>query len=79
MATPIEMLKVKLQLQTQRAVSARQFAGPVDCARQVFRAQGVAGMWTGLSGSLLFRANFFWMFLSFEVRCVRPVRACTSD
>ncbi|KAF7985256.1 hypothetical protein HWV62_6379 [Athelia sp. TMB] len=65
-ATPVELLKVKLQLQTQRAVAARAFAGPVDCARQVWAAQGARGLWTGLSGSLLFRANFFWMFLSFE-------------
>jgi solute carrier family 25 carnitine/acylcarnitine transporter 20/29 len=65
-ATPIELLKVKLQLQLQRSSADRQFKGPIDCARQVVRAQGLTGLWTGFSGSLAFRSNFFWMFLSFE-------------
>ncbi|KAF8078725.1 mitochondrial carrier [Lyophyllum atratum] len=65
-ATPIELLKVKLQLQSQRSASDRQFKGPVDCARQIIRAQGILGMWSGFTGSLAFRSNFFWMFLSFE-------------
>jgi hypothetical protein len=58
---------VKLQLQSQKSASDRQFKGPVDCARQIIRTQGLTGMWSGLTGSLAFRCNFFWMFLSFEV------------
>ncbi|KAG6862400.1 hypothetical protein C0995_011840 [Termitomyces sp. Mi166 len=65
-ATPVELLKVKLQLQSQRSVAERQFKGPIDCARQIIRAQGYIGMWSGFTGSLAFRSNFFWMFLSFE-------------
>ncbi|KAH0590850.1 hypothetical protein H2248_000969 [Termitomyces sp. 'cryptogamus'] len=65
-ATPVELLKVKLQLQSQRSVAERQFKGPIDCARQIIRAQGLLGMWSGFTGSLAFRSNFFWMFLSFE-------------
>ncbi|KDR84904.1 hypothetical protein GALMADRAFT_233364 [Galerina marginata CBS 339.88] len=65
-ATPVELLKVKLQLQSQKSVSDRQFKGPIDCARQIIRVQGVTGLWTGFTGSLAFRSNFFWMFLSFE-------------
>ncbi|KAJ7630862.1 mitochondrial carrier, partial [Roridomyces roridus] len=67
LATPIELLKVRLQLQMQRAVSDRQFRGPVDCLRQLVRSQGVLGLWTGFSGGLLFRANYFYMFLAFEI------------
>ncbi|KAJ7783704.1 mitochondrial carrier [Mycena maculata] len=70
LATPIELLKVRLQLQTQKAVSDRQFKGPVDCARHLVRSQGLLGLWTGFSGGLLFRANFFYMFLAFEA-CMR--------
>ncbi|KAF8807322.1 mitochondrial carrier [Phlegmacium glaucopus] len=66
-ATPVELLKVKLQLQSQKAVSARQFKGPIDCAKQIVRVQGIWGLWSGFTGSLAFRSNFFWMFLSFEV------------
>lgn len=65
-ATPIELLKVKLQLQSQRSLSDRQFKDPIDCARQIIRAQGLLGLWSGFTGSLAFRSNFFWMFLSFE-------------
>jgi len=69
-ATPIELLKVRLQLQMQRSVSDRQFRGPTDCIRQLVRSQGFLGLWTGFSGGLLFRANFFYMFLAFEA-CMR--------
>lgn len=60
-------LVVKLQLQSQKAVVDRQFKGPIDCARQIIRMQGILGMWSGFTGSLAFRANFFWMFFSVEV------------
>jgi solute carrier family 25 carnitine/acylcarnitine transporter 20/29 len=60
-------LQVKLQLQSQKAVSSREFKGPIDCARQIIRVQGIGGLWSGFTGSLAFRSNFFWMFLSFEV------------
>ncbi|KAI0082268.1 mitochondrial carrier [Panus rudis PR-1116 ss-1] len=65
-ATPMENLKIKLQMQSQRSVADRQFKGPIDCARQVIRSQGILGLWTGFAGSLAFRANFLWMFGSFE-------------
>ncbi|KAF9076201.1 mitochondrial carrier [Rhodocollybia butyracea] len=65
-ATPIEHIKVKLQLQSQRSVSDRQFKGPIDCIRQIWRMQGPLGLWSGFTGSVAFRCNFFWMFLSFE-------------
>ncbi|KAJ6519742.1 mitochondrial carrier [Mycena sanguinolenta] len=70
LATPIELLKVRLQLQMQKSVSDRQFKGPIDCAQHIVRSQGVFSLWTGFSGGLLFRANFFYMFLAFEA-CMR--------
>ncbi|OSD03179.1 mitochondrial carrier [Trametes coccinea BRFM310] len=66
LATPMEQLKVKLQLQLQRSTSDRQYKGPIDCIRQIVRAQGVLGLWIGFTGSLAFRSNFLWMFGSFE-------------
>ncbi|KAF8213125.1 mitochondrial carrier [Mycena galopus ATCC 62051] len=72
LATPIELLKVGLQLQMQKSVSDRQFKGPIDCAQQLVRSQGVFSLWTGFSGGLLFRANFFYMFLAFEA-CMRAL------
>ncbi|PPQ92717.1 hypothetical protein CVT25_014023 [Psilocybe cyanescens] len=57
-ATPVELLKgidnfyatVKLQLQSQKAVSDRQFKSTIDCARQIIRVQGVTGLWSGFTG-----------------------------
>ncbi|PCH33733.1 mitochondrial carrier [Wolfiporia cocos MD-104 SS10] len=66
LATPMELLKVKLQMQLQRSVADRQFRGPIDCARQTVQSQGITALWTGFTGSLAFRSNFLWMFLSFE-------------
>ncbi|KAH9944287.1 mitochondrial carrier, partial [Epithele typhae] len=67
-ATPIEHIKVKLQLQLQRSAADRQYRNPIDCIRQIVRAKGMLGLWTGFTGSLAFRSNFFWMFGSVEVR-----------
>ncbi|KAG8750791.1 hypothetical protein FRC14_000219 [Serendipita sp. 396] len=66
LATPVELLKVKLQVQYQARKSDRQFSGPIDCMKQVIRAQGIRGLWRGFAGSLAFRANFFWLFISIE-------------
>ncbi|KAI8990540.1 mitochondrial carrier [Trametes punicea] len=66
LATPMEQLKVKLQLQLQRSTADRQYKGPIDCMRQIVRAHGMLGLWTGFTGSLAFRSNFLWMFGSFE-------------
>ncbi|KIY65131.1 mitochondrial carrier [Cylindrobasidium torrendii FP15055 ss-10] len=66
LASPMELLKVKLQLQTQRKASERQFRGPIDCARKIIRVQGIRGLWSGYTGTVVCRTNFFWMFFSFE-------------
>lgn len=66
-------LLVRLQLQLERSSSDRQFRNPIDCTRQVIRTQGIPGLWTGFTGSLALRSNFFWMFLSFEVRGLSPI------
>ncbi|KAH6917486.1 mitochondrial carrier domain-containing protein [Coprinopsis sp. MPI-PUGE-AT-0042] len=65
-ATPVELLKVKLQLQAQKRIAERRFTGPVHCMREIVRAQGPLGLWSGFSGTVASRVNFFWMFFSFE-------------
>jgi solute carrier family 25 carnitine/acylcarnitine transporter 20/29 len=76
LATPFELLKVKLQMQQENSPADRQFKGPIDCARQTVRAHGVLGLWTGFTGSLAFRSNFLWMFLSIEwlMRCFSQLK-----
>jgi len=53
-------------MQMQRGITERDFKGPIDCVRRVIQVQGVRGLWSGFTGSLAFRSNFFWMFLSVE-------------
>ncbi|KAI0801153.1 mitochondrial carrier [Fomes fomentarius] len=67
LATPMEQLKVKLQIQVQKDTADRLYKGPLDCARQIVKSHGALGLWTGFTGSLAFRTNFLWMFGSFEV------------
>ncbi|KAM0748561.1 mitochondrial carrier [Meredithblackwellia eburnea MCA 4105] len=63
-ATPIEGLKAKLQMQT---IGPKLYTGPIDCARQIIRANGVQGLWRGFGATLLFRSWFGAMFGSYEV------------
>ncbi|CAD6886611.1 unnamed protein product [Tilletia laevis] len=81
--SPIELLKTKLQMQTQRvslhlpgrgasasvgtAATAPQFKGPIDCAAQIVRAHGVLGMWHALPATLLFRSSFAVMWVSYDI------------
>jgi solute carrier family 25 carnitine/acylcarnitine transporter 20/29 len=70
---------VKLQMQQENSPADRQFKGPIDCARQTVRAHGVLGLWTGFTGSLAFRSNFLWMFLSIEVRVFSTSRRFSTS
>ncbi|KAL9940374.1 hypothetical protein V8E36_001079 [Tilletia maclaganii] len=79
---PIELLKTKLQMQTQRvslhlpgrataattaAGTPPQFKGPIDCALQIVRAKGPLGLWHALPATLVFRSSFAVMWLSYDV------------
>ena len=55
-ASPIELLKAKLQVQYQ----TKTYSGPIDCAKQLIRVSGPTALYQGLSGCLLFR-SFFWV------------------
>ncbi|GAA5924120.1 hypothetical protein JCM1841_004579 [Sporobolomyces salmonicolor] len=62
--TPIEHLKARLQMQT---IGPKLYTGPIDCARQVVKANGVFGLYKGFGATLLFRSWFGMMFFSYEV------------
>ena len=75
--TPIETLKSKLQMQTQRTTIhipgrgrvetvKREFSGPIDCIMQTVRQQGVLGLWKTLPITMIFRANFAVMFGGYD-------------
>ena len=42
--TPVELVKVKLQAPTESG-AARKYKGPLDCAKQIVRTNGLAGLY----------------------------------
>ena len=50
--TPVELVKVKLQAQTDSG-AARKYKGSFDCARQIVRANGLAGLYRGYHSLLI--------------------------
>ncbi|SPO31277.1 related to YMC2  len=76
--TPVELVKAKLQMQTQRVslhlpgqsatseIVKKEFNGPLDCVRQIIAQRGVLGLWHALPATLLFRSSFAAMFGSYE-------------
>jgi len=65
-ATPMETLKVKLQIQYEVNKADRQFSGPIDCLRKIIRKQGILGLYNGFLGTVASRSNFMIFFGSFE-------------
>jgi solute carrier family 25 (mitochondrial carnitine/acylcarnitine transporter), member 20/29 len=66
-ACPIEQVKGRLQVQYAAAQAARFYRGPIDCARRIVQSHGVAGLYHGLSASMLFRSFFFFWWGSYDI------------
>ncbi|TPX54644.1 hypothetical protein SeMB42_g00189 [Synchytrium endobioticum] len=49
---PTEFVKTQLQLQS-KAVDAKRYKGPVDCAVQIVREKGISGLYRGLSALVI--------------------------
>lgn len=73
--TPIEHIKAKLQMQT---VGPKLYAGPIDCAKQVYNAGGIPGLWRGFGATLAFRSWMGVMYGSYEL-ILRTNRAIPED
>ncbi|KAF9940336.1 hypothetical protein BGZ65_007357 [Modicella reniformis] len=63
-AAPIEHVKARLQVQYD--AKTKLYAGPVDCARQLIRNNGIPGLWKGLVATIWFRSWFFMWWSSYE-------------
>lgn len=66
-AAPVEHVKARLQIQYAVRKADRRYAGPVDCATQIWRAHGLRGVYHGLTATLLFRSFFFVWWGSYDV------------
>ncbi|KAJ2510889.1 hypothetical protein H4217_007644 [Coemansia sp. RSA 1939] len=78
-ATPVEMIKMRLQM--QYAVGAeRKYRGPIDVARYLTRRYGVFGIWHGLPATMSQRSFFFFLWGSYDVysEWLRSLRGSAS-
>ncbi|KAK3325605.1 mitochondrial carrier domain-containing protein [Apodospora peruviana] len=66
-AAPVEHVKARLQIQYASNKAERLYKGPIDCLSKIYRHHGVAGIYHGLSATLLFRSFFFFWWGSYDV------------
>lgn len=66
-ATPVEHIKARLQVQYAALKADRLYSGPVDCAGKIFRAHGVRGLYHGFSSTLIFRSNFAFFWAGYDI------------
>ena len=57
-ATPIEQIKGRLQIQYDS--KQKLYAGPIDCGKKLVQNNGFQGLFKGLTPCLAFR-SFFWV------------------
>ncbi|KAH9866111.1 hypothetical protein J1614_008675 [Plenodomus biglobosus] len=67
LATPIEHIKARLQIQYSASKSTRLYTGPIHCLTSIHRAHGLRGIYHGLSATLLFRSFFCVWWASYDV------------
>ncbi|KAI9484559.1 mitochondrial carrier domain-containing protein [Zychaea mexicana] len=53
LASPVELLKIKLQAQYSTEGATQQFKGPIDCARQLIRNDGFTALFRGMYVTIL--------------------------
>ncbi|ORZ00491.1 mitochondrial carrier domain-containing protein [Syncephalastrum racemosum] len=64
-ATPVEQIKARLQVQYDAATKV--YTGPIHCASQLVRNNGITALWQGLLPTMLFRSWFFVFWASYDV------------
>lgn len=51
--TPFEVVKIRLQQQKGLAKEALKYKGPIHCAATVLREEGIRGMWSGATPTIM--------------------------
>lgn len=67
LAAPLEHVKARLQTQYAARKADRRYRGPMDCARRIWHAHGVRGVYHGLGATLIFRSFFAVWWGSYDV------------
>ncbi|KAJ2733042.1 hypothetical protein IW152_003365 [Coemansia sp. BCRC 34962] len=65
-ATPVEIIKMRLQVQYASGAE-RKYRGPIDVARHLTRQYGALGIWHGLAATMSQRSFFFFLWGSYDV------------
>lgn len=58
-ASPVEHIKARLQVQYNDKAGSKLYSGPIDCAAKLIKQKGVfRGLYHGLGATMIFRTNF---------------------
>jgi len=52
-ANPTDVLKIRLQAQGSLPVAERRYTGTLDCAKKIFKADGIRGLWVGVIPNMM--------------------------
>lgn len=66
-ATPVEHLKARLQVQYAANKADRLYHGPIDSFRKIYRAHGIRGLYHGFPATLVFRSFFFFWWSTYDI------------
>lgn len=66
-ATPVEHLKARLQVQYAANKAERLYKGPIDCLKKIYGAHGVRGLYHGFPATLVFRSFFFFWWSTYDL------------
>ncbi|OMH83147.1 Mitochondrial substrate carrier family protein L [Zancudomyces culisetae] len=68
-ATPVELTKIRLQIQyaAYGSKEVQQYNGAIDCIRKIVKQNGITGMWYGLPATIMQRSFFFFLWGSYDV------------
>jgi solute carrier family 25 carnitine/acylcarnitine transporter 20/29 len=66
-ASPVEHIKARLQVQYSAKKSERLYSGPIDCSKKILRDHGFRGLFHGLGATMLFRSWFFVWWSTYDV------------
>ncbi|ETN39398.1 uncharacterized protein HMPREF1541_05621 [Cyphellophora europaea CBS 101466] len=66
-ASPVEHIKARLQVQYAANKADRLYHGPVDCLRRIYKAHGIRGVYHGFPATLVFRSFFFFWWGSYDL------------
>lgn len=66
-ATPVEHIKARLQVQYAANKADRLYHGPVDCLKKIYSSHGTRGLYHGFPATLVFRSFFFFWWGSYDL------------